>query len=237
MLKIHVDLKNVPFERQDERYKAELEIAGAVYDESGRLVGEVSGEKAALSLTAENYVGTVAEGLNLGRSVPLPPGQYQVRLAAREASRSLLGSASQWIEIPDLEAKPLTLSSVFLLADTALEPKPEAKPGDAPERAVVDAQVERVFHQGQGMHYMVHLYTPSKAAPGLLKLQAQVWRGTKLIGVTPTHELKDAPGGRKWSERIELDGFPPGDYELRVVASDPGSGAKAERRVSFRVEA
>jgi VWFA-related protein len=235
VLKIHVDLRNVPFEHKEDRYQAELEIAGAVYAEDGKLVGEVTGEKAALNLSAESYVGTVAEGLNLGRSVPLPPGQYQVRLAAREASRSLLGSASQWIEIPDLEAKPLTLSSVFLLADAALKPGPEAKPGDAPERAVSDAQVERVFHPDQGMHYMVHLYTPSKASPGPLKLQAQVWRGSKLIGVTPTHELKDEAGARKWSERIELGGFPPGEYELRVLATDPGTGAKAERRVSFRV--
>jgi hypothetical protein len=51
-------------------------------------------------------VRTVAEGLTLQKSVPLPPGQYQVRLAAREASRSLLGSVSRWVEIPDLDARP-----------------------------------------------------------------------------------------------------------------------------------
>ena len=83
----------------------------------------------------------------------------------------------------------------------------------------------------------MQLYTPSQAKAGPITLQAQVWRGSKLVGVTPKHELEDAPGGRKWSERISLDAFAPGDYELRVVATDPGTGAKAERRVSFRVEA
>jgi hypothetical protein len=237
VLKIHLDLRNVPFERKDDRYRAELEIVGAVYDEDGKLVGDVAGEKAQLNLTAENYVGTVGEGMSLLRSVPLPPGQYQVRLAAREASRSLLGSASEWVEIPDLDAQPLTLSSVFLLADAPIKPGPDAKPGDAPERAVTDAQVGKVFRPGQGMHYTVQLYTSSKAKAGPVTLQAQVWRGSKLVGVTPKHELEDAPGGRKWSERISLDAFAPGDYELRVVASDPGAGAKAERRVGFRVEA
>jgi VWFA-related protein len=237
VLKIRLDLRNVPFERKDDRYRADLEIVGAVYDEEGKLVGDVAGEKAQLSLTPETYVGTISEGLNLLRSVPLPPGHYQVRLAAREASRSLLGSASQWVEIPDVEAQPLTLSSVFLLADAPLTPRPDAKPGEAPERAVTDAQVARVFRPGQGLHYTVQLYTSSQAKPGPVTLQAQVWRGSKLVGVTQKHELEDAPGARKWSERISLDAFAPGEYELRVLATDPGSGAKAERRVGFRVEA
>ena len=237
VLKIHVGLGNVPFEHKEERYRASLEIAGAVYDEGGKLVGEVAGEKAELNLTAERYVGTVAEGLDLLRSVPLPPGQYQVRLAAREATRSLLGSASQWVEIPDLEAQPLTLSSVFLLADTALKPDPDAKAGDPLDRAVTDVQVDKVFRRGQGLHYTVQLYTRAELKARPLTLQAQVWHGTKLVGVTPLHELADSPAGRKWSERIGLDGFQPGDYELRVLATDPGTGAKAERRVSFRVEA
>ena len=65
-------------------------------------------------------------------------------------------------------------------------------------------------------------------------LQAQIWQGSKLVGVTPKHELPDAPEGRRWSERIGLEAFPPGDYELRVVATRP-AGGQAERRVGFRV--
>jgi VWFA-related protein len=237
VVKIHVDLKNVPFERQDDRYRADLEITGAVYDESGKLVGEVAGERAALNLTAESYVRTVAEGLSLQKSVPLPPGQYQVRLAAREASRSLLGSASQWIEIPDLEARTLTLSSVFLLADMPARSGSGAAsaPGEV-ERVVADVQIDKIFRRGQGLHYVVHVYTPAQAATRAVTLQAQVWQGKKLVGVTPTHELEDAPAGRKWSERIALDAFAPGEYELRVVATDPATKEKAERRVGFRVE-
>jgi hypothetical protein len=56
------------------------------------------------------------------------------------------------------------------------------------------------------------------------------------VGVTPTHQLADAPEGRNWRERIALDAFAPGDYELRVVATDPATGRKVERRVGFRVE-
>jgi len=250
VIKIHADLRNVPFERSEDRYRADLEVAGAVYDEAGQLMGEVAGERAALNLTADTYVRTVAEGLNLQKSVPLPPGQYQVRLAAREESRALLGSASTWVEIPDTSARLLTLSSIFLLADAELPGGARAgDTGDAgdsghasaepagPRRVMFDAQLDKSFRRGQGLHYVVHVYTPPDTLPTPVTLQAQIWRGRKLVGVTPSHELPDAPEGRKWSERIATDALEPGEYQLRVVATDPKSGRKVERAVTFRVEA
>ncbi len=259
VIKINVDLRNVPFTRSEDRYRANLEVAGAVYDESGKLVGDVAGERAALNLTSESYLRTVAEGLTLQRSVPLTPGFYQVRLAAREETRSLLGSASLWVEIPDVEARPITLSSVFLLADMPIpappasdETKTEAGPGRdaasnggnaAPkatqpqQRAVADVQIDKTFGPGQGLHYAVHVYCSPDNANASVTLQAQLWRGKKLVGVTPKHELPNDPQGRKFSERIGIEGFPPGEYELRVVASDSVTGRMTERRVSFRITA
>jgi VWFA-related protein len=252
VLKINVDLRNVPFERGGDRYRADLEVAGAVYDESGKLVGDVAGERAALDLTSETYLRTIADGLTLQRSVPLGPGLYQVRLAAREASRSLLGSASHWIEIPDVQARPITLSSVFLLADMPVQTPPQAATAqpasgaDAaptpatparPQRVVADVQIEKTFGPGQGLHYVVHVYASPENAAASVTLQAQLWHGQKLVGVTPKHELPNDAQGRKWSERIGIEGFPPGEYELRVVASDAQTGRKTERRVSFRITA
>ncbi|HSD27570.1 MAG TPA: VWA domain-containing protein [Vicinamibacteria bacterium] len=227
VIRTHLDVSGVPFVPTGDRYAADLEIAGAVYDESGRLVGEVTGERAQLSLTEESYRKAVQDGLTVQKTLALPPGRFQVRMAAREATRSLLGSASRWVEIPDVAASPLTLSSVFLLADAGKG-----------ATDLADVQVEKRFRGGQGLHYVVHAYSPSRGGPGApaATLQAQVWRGTKLVGVTPKHDLVRAPGegAAKWSERISLEGFTPGSYELRVVAS--AGSATAERRVAFAVE-
>ena len=103
-------------------------------------------------------------------------------------------------------------------------------------------------------------------------LQAQVWQGSRLVGVTQKHELSaatqapaapGAPGAAqlaptapaaapaaapapapegsstpaaKWSERIALQGFAPGSYELRVLVTDRDGKPAAQRRVSFHVE-
>ena len=227
VIRTHLDVSGVPFVPAGDRYAADLEIAGAVYDEAGRLVGEVTGERAQLSLTEETYRKATAEGLTVQKTLALPPGRYQVRMAAREGTRSLLGSASQWVEIPDVAAAPLTLSSIFLLADAG-----------AGGTDLTDVQVERRLRSGQGLHYVVHVYFGSagEAAAAGVTLQAQVWRGSKLVGVTPRHDLVSAPGenAARWSERISLEGFVPGDYELRVLAS--AGTAKVLRQVTFRVE-
>jgi VWFA-related protein len=226
VIRTHLDVSGVPFVPSGDRYAADLEIAGAVYDETGHLVGEVTGERAQLSLTEDSYRKATAEGLTVQKTLALAPGRYQVRMAAREATRSLLGSASQWIDIPDVAARPLTLSSVFLLADAG-----------AGATDLADVQVERRFRRGQGLHYVVHVYASSPGGPAAgATLQAQVWQGTKLVGVTPTHDLVPGRGepAAKWSERISLEGFLPGEYELRVLAT--AGRAKAERKVSFFVE-
>jgi hypothetical protein len=187
----------------------------------------VAGERAQLSLTEESYRRATTEGLAVQRAVPLRPGRYQVRLAAREGTRSLLGSATRWVEIPDLAAQPLTLSSVFLLADAG-----------SGATGLADVQVDRRFRRGQGLHYVVQVYSPPAAGPPAApaSLQAQVWQGNRLVGVTPKHDVAPAPGelAARWSERVSLEGFAPGEYELRVLVD--GQGATARRQVSFLVE-
>lgn len=226
VVRARLDVSGVPFEPRSDRYEADVEIAVAVYDEAGQLVGRVSGERAQLSLTEDSYRRALAQGLTVQRTVPLAPGRYQVRLAAREATRSLLGSAHAWVEIPDVAARPLTLSSVFFLADS----------GEGTEAAGLDdAQVDRRFGRTQGLHYVVQVYEPPGSRADVV-LQGQVWRGKQLVGVTPEHALVPGPEGRKWSERLALASFEPGSYDLVVIATDRVSKHRAERRTSFRVE-
>src|SRR4029079_18296368 len=44
----------------------------------------------------------------------LPPGLYQVRVAARDDKSGKIGSAHAWVDIPDLTNKKLAISSLLL---------------------------------------------------------------------------------------------------------------------------
>ena len=148
----------------------------------------------------------------------------------------LLGSASEWVEIPDRNSRPLSLSSVFLKADDG---RPQANAGRP--ASLEDVQVEKRFKRPQGLHYVVYVYRSDAAAfeAADVSVQAQVWRGGRLIGVGPTHKVvfpePGAPPPRQ-AERIATEPLDPGLYELRIVATDGATGQKDTERVAFTLE-
>jgi hypothetical protein len=229
VIKAHLDVSRVGFERRIDHHAAELDVAGAVFDESGKVVADISGETSRLKLPLEGFQAFRQQGLLYERAISVAPGRYLVKLVARDAGSGLLGSAAEWVEVPDRETRALTLSSAFLNADQGTP-----KAGEAP--VLQDVQIEKVFKRGQGLHYLVYAYRPEGAAgaPSDVVVQAQVWSGEKLMGVGPTHKVefgeKDAPPPRV-AERIALDPMGPGRYELRLVATDRKTNEKAVRRV------
>ena len=231
VVKALIDVRNVGFERGSAAYEAELEVAGAVFDESGRRESEIAGERSRLRLPLENTQALREQGLVYEKAIPLGPGQHEVRLAVRDVRTALLGNATVGIEIPDRQAHPLSLSSVFLSADDGA---PEG------QRTLTDVQVPKRFTRQQGLHYLVYVYRPDAALePAEVTLQAQLWSGDKLQGVGPSHNVAftetEASVSRQ-AERIALQPLAPGSYELRIVVKGREASERAERRVTFTLE-
>jgi hypothetical protein len=59
-------------------------------------------------------------GVIYTNKVPLKPGLYQVRVAARDDRTGRVGSTARWIEVPDLAQKRLTLSNLMINGPTLL---------------------------------------------------------------------------------------------------------------------
>ena len=91
LIKAHVDVRGVGFEKTEQGHVAELDVAGAVFDERGERVSEITGETSRLKLPLENSQAFREQGLLYEKAMALAPGPYQVRLAVREGRASLLG--------------------------------------------------------------------------------------------------------------------------------------------------
>lgn len=115
--------------------------------------------------------------------VPLKkPGAYQLRVAVRDAASERVGSASQFIEAPDLRKNRLALSGIFMTtADSAAEQKkadeaatPAAGQSGADAGAtdpLRDATV-RQFRQGVAVDFRYHIYNAKvEGASGRTRLQ------------------------------------------------------------------
>jgi hypothetical protein len=177
----------------------------------------------------------VQEGFRYRKTAPLGPGRYQVRLAVREEGTGRLGSASEWIEVPDLAGGKLALSSVMLGAQAA------AADPDNPAEGPREVQAVKRFRPSDMLYFQLFIYNAARDAAGAgdVLLQAQLWGGPRMVASSPSVPVAlaaEADAPTPHGSRFPLAGLSPGSYELRVTVSDRRSGQNQMRRVSFLVE-
>ena len=99
-------------EQPDGKIQAIIDLSGIFLDEKG-VVKTNFLER--IVTTAPNLEATkIIATTSFTYPAKLPPGLYQVRVAARDDKSGKIGSAHAWIEIPDLAKKKLTMSSLLL---------------------------------------------------------------------------------------------------------------------------
>ena len=169
------------------------------------------------------------------------PGAYQYRVAIRDVQGGKVGSASQFIEVPNLKKNRLTASSIVLENISAedwknfIDPNGRHKPTDP----MSDTALRRV-KIGTVLRYGYEVYNarlgPSNQ-PGLLT-RIRVFRDGQLIldgkqtpldllGQTDMQHLK-AVGGIAIGAKLVA-----GDYILQVIVTDPLAKAKQQTATQF----
>jgi len=151
--------------------------------------------------------------------MPLGPGLYQVRVAARDVNSGRVGSAQSWIEIPNLALHQLSLSSLLLgLQNVA------ARAGSGGGEQVQFSTDHR-FARDSTLRFMTFLYN-LEGAKSQVAVQARLLHRGQVVktvslsrpGVNPS-DLKRIP----FAGELPLSSVPLGDYLLEVSATD-GAG-------------
>jgi len=231
----NVDVAKLPFVRLKDRRQATLESVAVAIDESGDNAATLQTQRTAMDLSDADYERLLGTGIPYLKAVTLKPGRYQVRLAARDDTTGLLGSAWQWIEIPEIAPGRFTLSSLFLLQER--ETKAPAADTSAPD--LRNAQAVRRYHRNESLYAQIYAYNPKKDEGGATKLfaQAEILKNGQTLGKAAPEPMES--GGPQaplpHTSRIKLQRFDPGDYELRMTVSDENANAIATRRVAFTV--
>jgi hypothetical protein len=151
------------------------------------------------------------------------PGGYQVRVAVRNAGagepKLALGSATQFLLIPDLHRGGLALSGLTLWSGDA----PAAAEGDVSYRpAIAGDPAVRQFRAGDELRYSFRLFG---AAPGALDVRVRVLRNGQEVIAAPVA----AASGDLFTGVLPLKGMAPGDYVIGVVAASGAGKARAQR--------
>ncbi len=177
---LRVDASNLSFAPDQEFLVAQVEALGVTFDDEGRVIEQLRRD-GKIRLSQDALEGARQRGINYTIDVPVKkPGAYQLRVAFRDTASGRVGSAYQFVEVPDLRRNRLSLSGI-LMSDA---PSGDGLAPDQPQRAeVLDTergaaiQASRVFSRGQPFSY------------GLVIYNAQVTRDGRGVDVTTQMRL------------------------------------------------
>jgi hypothetical protein len=204
-----------------------------------------SGERqtANLNLKPETLAKMKANGFRVLSQLNLPPGRYQVRVAAGN-STGKAGSVVYDLEVPDFAKAPLAMSGLALTSTAAAEtptirpkdPLGQFLPGPATaQRTFSPAETLTLFGElyenaRNGQPHMVDITTELRAEGGRVVRSSTEERAST--------ELQGASGGYGFNARVALDDVPPGLYVIHVEGkSRAANDAPVSRDIQIRVAA
>jgi hypothetical protein len=158
-------------------------------------------------------------------TVPIEkPGAYQMRVALRDATSARLGSANQFIEVPNLKKNRLALSGVVIRRFNPTAATAAQKPFQSDEER--DSAMRR-FHPGDTLKFDWSIYnakTGKSAKPNLV-IQYKIYKDDKQFFATSEKPVnisqQSSFGVIDKSEAFTLGKkIPAGNYVLQVIVKD-----------------
>ncbi|MCC6452354.1 MAG: VWA domain-containing protein [Acidobacteria bacterium] len=225
---VHLNIADLDFKQQaDGKLHAAFDVFTYAFGENGIIAGQQ--EKAfAVTFTPEEYEKIRTRGIVYNLIFPVKkPGAYQLRLAIRDHNSDKIGSAGQFVEVPDLKKKRLSLAGIVLnYGSTASATDP------------LTATSLREFKLGSRLDYGTVVFN-AKAGDGKTELSSRMrlFRDGK-----PVFEGKPqvVPQGTQAANAVAFMGsidlgtkLAPGDYVLEVSVTDALAKSKYATAVQY----
>jgi VWFA-related protein len=232
---LHISADDLAFARQaDDSYLANIDVLAVTFGDAGQVIDRVDSTDA-VHVEAGSYEKVLRSGFDYVVNVSIAkPGAYQLRMAVRDASTEKVGSASQFIEVPDLSGGRLTLSGLVLSGKDLPEP---AQAGAVNVEAKYDPQSSpavRRLKRGTELFYNFAVYNArveKETSKPRLTLQSRLFRdGREVYAGKQMPVAASAQGDARHvltGGRMSLGPrAATGEYVLQVVVTDAPAGEK-----------
>jgi VWFA-related protein len=246
---LHLDARNLSFvEGNDGNHSAVLEAA-CVTSDAGNVIQDSSNRQYDFSIKEEHLSWVKEHGLRFSLTLPVKqPGAYYVRAAVKDRASGKMGSAYQFIEIPDLKKSRLSLSNIFFINREEDLPWAQSKtPQDFKNLLYPDMQRDprkspalRSYLPGENFEYAAVIYnakTDKGQMPDLESQYALFRDGKELFrSEAKALDLSGVSDFRRIPIRKMLTlnkAIQPGDYMLQVRITDK----RADRKSNLATQA
>jgi len=145
------------FGEKDGRLVTDYEVSTIAIDQLGKIKG---GDNSIVNfaLKPENRQRFSQTGVRVSTRLQLPPGRYQLRVAARESGTGRVGSVNYDLDVPDFTKDPIALSGVVISSASGSRMS-TAKPDEELKGALPGPPVAvRTFPRGDELAVFVEVY-------------------------------------------------------------------------------
>lgn len=214
---VHFEVRQLVFRRGlDGTYRGHVDALAAAFGATSQSVSHVS-QSFDLVWNEETYRIFLEKGLTvLLRLTGIPAATLQVRALVRDGASDRMGSASQWLEAPNLRNGHLALSGIRLEVDQ-----------DPAGKEKTDPPGVRIFHAGQAIHYRCELYNLAADAENVsrVELQVRLFRQGGAVYLEQPMVIQFSPAAegarRETTGQMKFpSGATPGLYEMQLVITD-----------------
>jgi hypothetical protein len=241
---LHLDGKDLTLiDENNGGHSLSLELV-ALATNAGGIVQDLKSMRYAFQVNNKEVSWLREYGLDFDMYLPIKkPGDYYVRTAVRDKASGKIGSAYQFLEIPDLEKSRLALSSIFVFnqaADISVVRSGNLEEDGKAIEAVRQWQVTRnspalrIYWPGDMLYYIAWIYAPKSSptnSPGfesqvtLLKDGKEFYKGAvEDVDVKGTDSFGRIPVAKRLTFDPEMG---EGEYVLRLTIADKAGKKKS----------
>jgi hypothetical protein len=225
-------------EQPDGKIQAIIDLSGVFYDDKGTAKASFIERIVSTAPTLEAAQNNQAD-ITFTYPAQLPPGLYQVRVAARDDKSGNIGTAHSWIEIPDLAKKQLVMSTLLLGERT---PTDVANVSDTEAVSPVALSASHRFSRQSTLRFLLFAYntapSPADRKPDVA-VQVQVIRDDQPVITTALRKITTDGvtdlARLPYAAEIPMNELLPGRYLLRVSLIDRVAKQSTSRETHFDV--
>ena len=219
------------------KIQATIDVSGVYYDDKGAPKASFMERIVATSLAPSNTSGD--RDITFTYPAKLPPGLYQVRVAARDEKTGRIGSAHAWFEIPDLTKKQLAMSSVML---GERRPPTIANVSDPGILNPIAMSGSHRFRRDSTLRFLIFVYNTVLSTTDQkpdVAIQVQVIRDDQPVITTALRKIASDQNTDlsrlPYAAEIPLAELQPGRYHLQVTVIDRLSKQSTTRQTHFDI--
>lgn len=239
---LHINVQDLKFtDEPNGEKKASFDVLAVGFGDNGVPVDQIS-KTYTVTIKPDAFVRLQKTGFIYDFTFPIKkPGAYQLRVALLDRGSEKIGSANQFVEVPNLKKERLTLSSIIVenIPFEQWKRRAEGQSASGTEEAADPASdtAIRQFRRGTVLSYGAEIFNVKTEAGRAANLSSQIniFREGKLIFEGKSQPI-GAPVAGKYGVSGSLslsDKMTPGEYVLQLSVTDGAAKGKYKSAVQF----